>query len=69
MLASREIEFKSLGEKYRRHMAGCRKDAANRDKECQELKETLRKYEKEAKDCASESEILRAEVRKVKETL
>jgi len=31
---AKELELKSLGEKYKKHLQGCRRDTASKDKEC-----------------------------------
>ena len=45
-----------------------KKDIKAKEKECSDLKDSLRKYEREASDFNSETESVRMEMRRLKET-
>lgn len=45
-------------------MASLKKEAKNREKECCELKETLKRQEREARESVAEADSLRSELKK-----
>ena len=67
-LNSKDLELKSQYEKFRIKWNSLKKDVKAREKECSELKEVIRKQEKEANDSTSESENMRSEMRRMKDT-
>lgn len=68
LLGSRELEIKSMSEKFKIKLAAMKKEFKNKDKECVDLKEALRKTEKDKSDNTIEVEELRIQIKKLKET-
>lgn len=55
LLANREQEVKSQADRFKYKLATLKKETKNKEKECSELKESLKKQERDAKESSSES--------------